>query len=130
MSAEQQHPPHLLRGIMLIMLAVFLFSSMDTLAKFMLKRERYPLPPLIWARYTVHLLFMLVLLAPRMGLDLLRTKRPGLQILRGTHPRSEHRVFLSIADLSAAGRSCCHHLRRTCIGHGAIRPHAGRTRHA
>jgi hypothetical protein len=48
MSAEQQHPPHLLRGIMLIMLAVFLFSSMDTLAKFMLKRERYPLPPLIW----------------------------------------------------------------------------------
>jgi drug/metabolite transporter (DMT)-like permease len=84
MSAEQQHPTHLLRGIMLIMLAVFLFSSMDTLAKFMLKRERYPLPPLIWARYTVHLLFMLVLLAPRMGLDLLRTKRPGLQILRGT----------------------------------------------
>jgi drug/metabolite transporter (DMT)-like permease len=69
---------------MLIMLAVFLFSSMDTLAKFMLKRERYPLPPLIWARYTVHLLFMLMLLAPRMGLDLLRTKRPGLQILRGT----------------------------------------------
>jgi len=47
MSAEQQHPPHLLRGIMLIMLAVFLFSSMDTLAKFMLKRKRYPLPPLI-----------------------------------------------------------------------------------
>ena len=84
MSAEQQHPPHLLRGIMLIMLAVFLFSSMDTLAKFMLKRERYPLPPLIWARYTVHLLFMLVLFAPRMGLDLLRTQRPGLQILRGS----------------------------------------------
>jgi drug/metabolite transporter (DMT)-like permease len=66
------------------MLAVFLFSSMDTLAKYMLKRESYPLPPLIWARYTVHLLFMLALLAPRMGLDLLRTKRPGLQILRGT----------------------------------------------
>jgi drug/metabolite transporter (DMT)-like permease len=84
MSAQQQHSSRLLRGIMLIMLAVFLFSSMDTLAKFMLKRERYPLPPLIWARYAVHLLFMLVLLAPRMGLDLLRTKRPGLQILRGT----------------------------------------------
>jgi len=66
------------------MLAVFLFSSMDTLAKYMLKRQGYPLPPLIWARYSVHLMFMLVLLAPRMGLDLLRTKRPGLQILRGT----------------------------------------------
>ncbi len=64
------------------MSAVFLFSSMDTLAKYHAART-YPLPPLIWARYTVHLLFMLVLLAPRMGFDLVRTKRPGLQILRG-----------------------------------------------
>ena len=63
------------------MLAVFLFSSMDTLAKFLLRS--YPLPPLIFARYAVHTLLMLMLLAPRMGLDLLRTKRPGLQVLRG-----------------------------------------------
>lgn len=63
------------------MLAVFLFSAMDTLAKLMLRS--YPLPPLIWARYTVHLVFMLLLLAPRMGFDLVRTRRPGLQILRG-----------------------------------------------
>jgi drug/metabolite transporter (DMT)-like permease len=63
------------------MLAVFLFSAMDTLAKLMLRS--YPLPPLIWARYTVHLVFMLLLLAPRMGFDLVRTRRPGLQLLRG-----------------------------------------------
>ena len=63
------------------MLSVFLFSAMDTLAKLMLRS--YPLPPLIWARYTVHLVFMLLLLAPRIGLDLVRTRRPGLQILRG-----------------------------------------------
>jgi len=72
---------HLMRGILLIVSAVFLFSSMDTLAKLMLKR--YPLPPLIWARYSVHLVFMVVLLAPRMGLRLVRTKRPGWQLLRG-----------------------------------------------
>ena len=77
---HRQHP-HLLRGILLIMTAVFLFSSMDTLAKLMLKT--YPLPPLIWARYTVHLAFMVVLLAPRLGLRLIRTKRPGAQVLRG-----------------------------------------------
>lgn len=79
-AAHEQHP-HVLRGIVLITSAVFLFSSMDTLAKHMLKT--YPLPPLIWARYTVHLLFMFVLLAPRMGLNLIRTKRPGWQVLRG-----------------------------------------------
>jgi drug/metabolite transporter (DMT)-like permease len=74
---------HPLRGVLLVMLAVFLFSSMDTLAKHMLKREAYPIGPLIWARYAVHLAFMLALLAPRMGLELVRTRRPGLQIVRG-----------------------------------------------
>jgi drug/metabolite transporter (DMT)-like permease len=79
-SAPVQHP-RLWRGILLIVSAVFLFSSMDTLAKLMLKS--YPLPPLIWARYSVHLAFMVALLAPRMGLALIRTKRPGWQVLRG-----------------------------------------------
>jgi drug/metabolite transporter (DMT)-like permease len=73
--------PHPIRGVLLVMAAVFLFSSMDTLAKSMLRS--YPLPPLIWARYTVHFVFMLALLAPRMGLSLVRTQRPVLQMLRG-----------------------------------------------
>ena len=81
MTAGHDHHPHLLRGVMLIMLAVFLFSSMDTLAKLALKS--YPLQPLIWARYAVHLVFMLILFAPRMGLQLIKTKRVGLQTLRG-----------------------------------------------
>ncbi|MEO8627264.1 MAG: DMT family transporter [Betaproteobacteria bacterium] len=81
MTAGHDHHPHLLRGVMLIMLAVFLFSSMDTLAKLALKS--YPLQPLIWARYAVHLMFMLILFAPRMGLRLIKTKRVGLQTLRG-----------------------------------------------
>ena len=81
MTLPSGHSPHLLRGILLIMLAVFLFSSMDTLAKFLLRS--YPVPPLIFARYAVHTLLMLMLLAPRMGFDLLRTKRPGLQVMRG-----------------------------------------------
>lgn len=81
MSAAAQHHRHFVRGVMLIMVAVFLFSCMDTLAKFMLKS--YPIPPLIWARYSFHLMFMLILLGPRMGLNLVRTTRPGIQLLRG-----------------------------------------------
>jgi drug/metabolite transporter (DMT)-like permease len=73
--------PHTLRGILLVMSAVFMFSSMDTIAKYLLRT--YPLPPLIWARYVVQMVFMLALLAPRMGLGLVRTSHPWLQILRG-----------------------------------------------
>jgi drug/metabolite transporter (DMT)-like permease len=73
--------PHTLRGILLVLSAVFMFSSMDTIAKYLLRT--YPLPPLIWARYVVQMGFMLVLLAPRMGWGLVRTSHPWLQILRG-----------------------------------------------
>jgi len=73
--------PHTLRGILLVMSAVFMFSSMDTIAKYVLRS--YPLPPLIWARYAVHMIFMVLLLAPRMGWRLVRTAHPWLQVLRG-----------------------------------------------
>jgi drug/metabolite transporter (DMT)-like permease len=79
MSQATHH--HTLRGILLMMSAVFMFSSMDTLVKYML--QSYPMPGLIWARYMVHLLVMVVLLWPRAGFALLRTNRPGLQMLRG-----------------------------------------------
>lgn len=77
----QQHHRRTLRGIGLMMAAVFMFSAMDTLAKFML--QSYPMSALMWVRYMVHVIVMAALLWPRMGLQLLRTSRPGLQILRG-----------------------------------------------
>ena len=76
------HERHPLRGIALITAAVFMFSAMDTLAKFMLSAN-YPVAGLIWARYAVNLLVMLALLWPRMGGKLFRTTRPGLQLVRG-----------------------------------------------
>ncbi len=64
-----------------MMAAVFMFSAMDTLAKYML--QSYPMAGLMWARYMVHLAVMLMLLWPRMGMRLIETRQPGLQILRG-----------------------------------------------
>lgn len=64
-----------------MLLAVILFSAMDTLAKLALKS--YPLPGLLWARYAVHVLFMVAIAAPHMGMKLLRTERAGLQVVRG-----------------------------------------------
>ena len=81
MTTDHAHHRSALRGVALMVAAVFMFSAMDTLAKHMLKS--YPMPGLIWARYMVQLSMMLVLLWPRMGLKLLHTAHPWLQILRG-----------------------------------------------
>jgi drug/metabolite transporter (DMT)-like permease len=80
-ATEAQHQRRTLRGIALIMAAVFMFSAMDTLAKHMLKS--YPMSALMWARYMVHIVVMAVLLGPRMGTKLLRTSHFWLQMLRG-----------------------------------------------
>lgn len=99
--AHDPHHRHFFRGVGMMMVAVFMFSSMDTLAKLMLKS--YPLGPLVWARYAIHLLFMLLLFGPRMGLGLVRTRHPGLQILRGVLLVSSTAMFyLSLKFLPLA----------------------------
>ncbi len=80
MNADSHHR-RTLRGIALLMSAVFMFSTMDTLAKYMLRS--YPISALMWARYMVHLVVMLAWLGPRMGTKLFHTSHPWLQILRG-----------------------------------------------
>ena len=72
---------HHLRGILLIVAAVSTFALMDTTAKYL--SRTYPVPGIVWARYAAQTLFLVVVLAPQLRLGLLRTRRPGLQILRG-----------------------------------------------
>jgi drug/metabolite transporter (DMT)-like permease len=72
---------HPLRGILLIVAAVTTFAVMDTTAKYLART--YPVPSIVWARYAAQTLFLIAVLAPRRKLDLLRTRRPGLQIGRG-----------------------------------------------
>ena len=72
---------HPLRGILLIVAAVTTFAVMDTTAKYLART--YPVPSIVWARYAAQTLFLIAVLAPRRKLDLLRTRRRGLQIGRG-----------------------------------------------
>ncbi len=72
---------HHLRGILLIVAAVGTFALMDTTAKYL--SRTYPVPGIVWARYAAQTLFLVVVLAPRLRLGLLRTRRPGLQLVRG-----------------------------------------------
>ncbi|CAD5109857.1 DMT family transporter [Zestomonas carbonaria] len=68
------------KGILLIVLATFLFSSHDALSKYL--SGFYPVIMVVWARYVVHTLLMAGIFLPQSGLRVLRTKRPLLQVLR------------------------------------------------
>jgi len=68
-------------GIILILTATFLFTLLDTGSKYL--TAFFAVPLIVWARYFVHLVFMLVGIAPGMGREIVVTKRPWLMIFRG-----------------------------------------------
>ena len=71
---------HPFKGIVLIVLATFLFSSHDALSKYL--AGFYPIVMVVWARYMVHTLLMAGIFLPQSGLRVLRSKRPLLQVAR------------------------------------------------
>lgn len=71
---------HPLKGILLVLLATFLFSSHDALSKYL--SGFYPIVMVVWVRYLVHTLLMAGIFLPRSGLSVLRTRRPGMQLAR------------------------------------------------
>jgi drug/metabolite transporter (DMT)-like permease len=72
-----QHP---LRGVVLFLAAVFLFAALDATAKYM--NAFFAVPLLVWARYLVHFVIMLVFMAPGMGREIIVTRRPWLMSFR------------------------------------------------
>ena len=74
-------PSGILAGICLTILSGLSLASMDTVGKFL--TGSLPVLEIVWARYFFHTLAMVAWLAPTTGMRFLRTKRPGLQLLRG-----------------------------------------------
>ncbi|MGY9054967.1 MAG: DMT family transporter [Alphaproteobacteria bacterium] len=72
---------HILQGILLISLAMALFSSLNGAVKFL--SYDFPIGQLLWARYVGALVVMVVVFFPKHGWGLFRPKRLGIQILRG-----------------------------------------------
>lgn len=64
-----------------MLLATCCFGCLDTMSKFLV--AHYPAPALVWLRYVMQTVVMAAIFLPRMGLGLVRTTAPGLQILRG-----------------------------------------------
>ncbi|MCB1960864.1 MAG: DMT family transporter [Rhodocyclaceae bacterium] len=73
-------PASPLRGIALLVAAVLCFVLLDSTSKSL--SQHWPVSLVVWIRYSVHLALMTILLAPRHGLRLIATRRPGLQVLR------------------------------------------------
>ena len=77
MPEAAKHPFH---GVLLMLLALFFFAALDATAKHLVLT--FALPLLVWARFTLHCLLMVVFLAPSMRGKLLATKRPLIQVIR------------------------------------------------
>lgn len=74
-----------LKAIGLMMLAVSMFSALDTSAKYLVTREHMPVAQVVWARFIGQFMGLL-LLVPASGLlsvrQLFTSRVPGLQLVR------------------------------------------------
>lgn len=71
---------HALRGIVLMLGAALCFALLDATSKHL--SQTFPVPMLVWARYTLHFVLMLLFLAPSMRWQLVATRRPAKQVVR------------------------------------------------
>ena len=81
MGARVRHAQVPTSAVLLITGSVLCFTLLDTITKF--TTSLYPVPMLVWARYLVQLLAMLIWLGPSMRLSLLHTRHLPLQLVRG-----------------------------------------------
>jgi drug/metabolite transporter (DMT)-like permease len=63
------------------MLAILVLPIINACAKYL---NSYPVIQITWARYAGHFLLMLLIFAPRSGLDLLRSTRLPMQLVRSS----------------------------------------------
>jgi drug/metabolite transporter (DMT)-like permease len=66
-------------GIFWMLLASFLFVSMDSIVKHMV--QTYTVPQVVWARYSFHMLFLILFLRGRLP-KIMVTQRLGIQLFR------------------------------------------------
>lgn len=81
MTIATAHEPRALKGVLLVLAAVFLFAIADAATKHL--TMAYAVPLVISGRYLVNVLLLVAVYGPRHGATLLHTRRTGLVLLRG-----------------------------------------------
>ena len=79
MSHAHPHVP--LRAVLLICGATLCFAALDTAVKYL--SPLYPIPLLVWARWTIQALALVAWLAPQPGQAFVRTRQVGRNLVRG-----------------------------------------------
>lgn len=88
-------------GILFMLLAIFMFSSMDAVAKGLIKD--YPPPQVTWARFFGQSVLVLIFLAPQGGLRHLKSAHPWAHMLRSAFQLGATSFFfLSLAYIGLA----------------------------
>ena len=95
--AAERAPQDILRGIVLMCAGVSTFPFMNAAVK--LLTANYPSTQITWARFTGHLIVMLVVFLPQHRWSLIRTRRPAVQI-----GRSLAMLFSNLLFVMAIGR--------------------------
>lgn len=80
MDIPQHQQSRPLRGIVLVLAAVFVFACMDTTGKYL--AQFYPVPMFLAARYLINLLLVVVIFMPKHGWAVVAMERKALVILR------------------------------------------------
>jgi len=94
-------PNRTLIGILCMLVASSMFPVMNGLVQIL--SERYSTEQIVWARAASHLVFILALFAPRVGVALVRTHTPKWQIIRsGVHLLSMLFFFTGVKYLPLA----------------------------
>jgi drug/metabolite transporter (DMT)-like permease len=84
--------PDVLRGILLMCAGTSLFPFMNAAVK--LLAANYPVAQIVWARFTGHLVIMLLIFLPQYRWTLLRTRRPAVQFGRSALMLLSNLVFV------------------------------------
>ena len=87
---SKEHP---FKGVLFILAAVFLFAGSDALSKYL--TQFYPVVLVLWVRYVVHVLLMLIALRPKSIASLFETANPKLQLVRGLCMACTNLLFIS-----------------------------------
>ncbi len=104
-----RHTPVPTSAVLLIVGSVLCFTLLDTIMKYLTRL--YPVSILLWARYMVQLVALLVWLGPTMRLRVLRTSRLPLQVVRSALLLASSFAFvnalrlLPLADATAVNYS-------------------------
>ncbi len=67
-------------GIAILVFGVFLFAVFDATSKYL--TQFFTVQFLVWARFLVNLFLLLLIITPRMGCEMVATKRPLLMTIR------------------------------------------------